>query len=280
MKNTLKKIGVMTLLGIFTLGVVTPASAQTMAEKNKEVRASYAQARDQYKKEVEAFKSTRQEYLNVKAKYEQYKTADNKKALEDETRAFLEKTATGLVSRLESIRAWVSGNQAISDADQQTIIAEINDDIAWLNDRIPKIQSASGDAIKAQAKEMQTYWGSHQKDVKRIVGEVMLARVNYVINQADMFAAKASTKIAEAKAAGKDTTKWEQELANFNAKLGLAKEKYNQAHDIFVSIKSDSSTDMKTINDLFVKGNAFVKDANTYLKDAYHQVVTLAKEVK
>lgn len=280
MKNTLKKIGVMTLLGIFTLGVVTPASAQTMAEKNKEVRASYAQARDQYKKEVEAFKSTRQEYLTVKEKYEKYKTAENKKALEDETRAFLEKTATGLVSRLESIKAWVSENQGISDADEQVIIAEINDDIAWLNARISKIQSAQGDVIKAEAKEMQNYWGNHQKEVKKIIGQVMLARVNYVINQAEMFSAKASTKIAEAKAEGKDTTKWEQELQDFNMKTGLAKDKYNQARDIFMSIKSDSTTDLKTVNELFVKGNAFVKEANTYLKEAYQKVVTLAKEVK
>lgn len=283
MKNIFK---IITLFAVLTVlaGGVSLISAQTLKQRDERARAKYQQAREQYQKEVNFYKSARQDLLNARAKYQQFKNADNKKALEDKARNFLEKAVNSLIKRLETIKNWVSNRGALSEAEKQTIIAEIDQDINWLNERLPKIQTASADRIKEEAKIVREYWRSHRMKVKKITGQILAARINFVITKAKSFSAKAEVKIQELKAAGKDTAQLEAWLADFNQKLALAKEKYQAAKAKFQAIRGEAGPDfvneLKEADALFKAGHQFIKEANQYVKQAHAQLVQIVKEMK
>ena len=284
MKNTLK-IAILAAVLITLIGLAgSTVFAQSLKERDASAKAKYQQAWGQYQKEVNFYKSARQDFLNAKTKYQQFKNAENKKALEDKARNFLEKAVSSLIKRLEAIKNWVSNRGALPESERQAIVAEIDQDIAWLNARLPNIQTASPDKIKEEAKTVRQYWKTHRVRVKRIIGEVWTARINFVIQKAESFSAKVSVKIDELKAAGKDTSQLEAWLADFNQKLNLAKEKYAAAKAKFQEIRGepgfDPITEFSQANQLFQAGHQFIVEANQYVRQAHAQLVQIVKEMK
>lgn len=250
-------------------------SAQTLKQKDEAAKAKYNQARQQYLNEVNFYKSARQDLLSAKAKYQQFKSAENKEALEGAARNFLEKAVNSLIKRLEAIKNWVANRRALPESEKQTIIAEIDQDIAWLQERLPKIQTASAEGIKEEAKEVREYWKNHRVTVKRIIGQIEAARINFLIAKAESFSVKVNEKIQELKAAGRDTSQLETWLADFNSKLALAKEKYEAAKAKFQAISS-----LADAQQLFREGHQFIVQANQYIRQAHAQLVKIVAEMK
>lgn len=284
MKNILK-ITTFTAVLITLIGLTgTTVFAQTLKERDVAAKAKYQQAKSQYQKEVNFYKSASQDFLNARTKYQQFKTAENKKDLEDKARNFLEKAVNSLMKRLETIKNWVANSRALPESERQTIMAEIDKDIAWLNARLPNIQTASPDKIKEEAKIVRQYWETHRARVKSITGQILAARINFLIAKAESFSAKVSAKIDELKAAGKDTSQLETWLADFNQKLALTKEKYEAAKAKFQAIKGepgfDPITELAEANKLFQEGHQFIKEANQYIKQAHAQLVQIVKEMR
>jgi len=269
---------IISLFAVLTVlvGLVGPtASAQTLKERDSAARAKYQEAKDQYQKEVNFYKSARQDFLNARAKYQQLKNSENRTALEDKAKSFLEKAVSSLTKRMETIKNWVANRRALPESERQAIIVEIDQDIAWLNERLPKIQNASPAQIKEEAKTVREYWKNHRVKVKRITGQILAARINFVIGKAEDFSVKVDAKISELKTAGKDTSQLETWLADFNQKLVLAKEKYQAAKAKFAAI-----SDLAEADKLFREGHQFVKDANQYVREAHAQLVQIVKEMK
>lgn len=275
MTKTTKIISVIAILAVF-LGIIgQSASALTLKDRDEKAKAKYQEARGQYSKEVNFYKSARQDFLNARTKYQQFKNAENKKSLEDATRNYLEKAVNSLIKRLETIKNWVANRGALPESEKQTIIAEIDQDINWLQERLPKIQTASSEAIKEEAKTVREYWKNHRAKVKRITGQIWAARISFVITKAEGFGAKVDAKIQELKAAGKDTAQLEAWLADFNQKLDLAKQKYEAAKAKFQAISNLAEADQ-----LFREGHQFIKEANQYIRQAHAQLVQIVKEMR
>jgi len=284
MKNSLKTTILFIVLFLLIGATETTVFAKTLKERDANAKAKYQQAWGQYQKEINFYKNARQDFLNAKTKYQQFKNAANKKALEDAARNYLEKTINSLIKRLEAIKNWVSNRGALEESEKQAIITEINQDINWLNEKLSKIQNASPDQIKEEAKAVRQYWKTHRIRIKRIIGEVWAARINFVIGRAESFSSKVKTKIDELKASGKDTTQLEAWLVDFNQKLALAKEKYAAAKAKFQEIKGepgfDPITEFNQANQLFKEGHQFIIQANQYIKEAHAQLVKIVKEMR
>ena len=284
MKKTTKIMALAVVLALFSGLFGSIVFAQTLGERDATAKAKYQQAKSQYQKEVNFYKSARQDFLNARTKYQQYKNAENKEALEDAGKNFLEKAVSSLIKRLETVKNWVSNNRALPESERQTIIAEINQDINWLNERLPNIQTASPAQIKEEAKIARDYWKNHRVKVKRITGEILAARINFLIAKAEKFSAEVSAKIDELKAAGKDTSQLEAWLSDFNQKLALTKEKYDAGKAKFQAIKGgigpDFQMELAEADKLFREGNQFIKEANKYIKEAHALLVKIVKEMK
>lgn len=283
MKNTFKIIALFIALIVFS-GVITTVSALTLKEKDTQAKAKYQQAKEQYQKEVNFYKNTRQDFLNTRTKFQQFKNAENKKALEETAKNYLQKTISSLIKRLETIKNWVSNQRALSEAERQAIIAEIDKDINWLKERLPKIQTASLEQIKEEAKTIRTYWRTHRARVKSITGQILAARINFLIAKTEDFSTKVKSKIDELKTAGKNTSQLETWLADFNQKLDLAKQKYEAAKVKFKAIKGEPGFDpvqeLAEADKLFREGHQFIKEANQYIRQAHALLTQIVKEIK
>jgi len=274
--KNLNKFVIYCLAGIIVLGLsASLTSATSLRARNQEARAKYQSARQQYLKEVNWYKTTRQQFLNARKKYRQFKSAENKSAYEKQARAFLEKIVDVLIRKLESLKSWVSNKPSLSESERQAIIAEIEQDINWLKNKKQGIATASPAQIKEKAKEIREYWKKHRIFVKKIIGKIWSARLDWAIERFENVSSKIADKIQELKAAGKDTSQLETWLADFNQKIEIAKQKRDKAREKYQAISS-----LADANQLFKQVHQFVKEANQYLRDAHKKLIDIIKEMK
>lgn len=271
-KVIIKAASVFVLLGVVAANIA-PVSVRA-ADANT-FKTRYESAKNQYLREVNAYKTTRQQLMTAKATYQKIKNSDNKKAYETQIKTFLGKTIDVLVAKLESLKVWVSNRGLLSEADKQAIAADIDQDITELNSIRAGIETATPEQAKEKAKQLEDFWKNHQVSVKRIIGQIWAARLSYMVTAAENFAAKAETKIQELKAAGNDTTQLEAWLADFNQKVATAKQKIESAESKFKAISTPAQADQ-----FFKEGHQFIKDANKYIRDAYTTLVKIVRDMK
>lgn len=275
MKN-FKKIIFLALVGIAVFSMTTSLVwAKTLRERDEEARAKYQAARQQYLKEVNWWRNTREQFLNARARYRQFRNTENKALYEEKAREFLEKTVDVLIKKLEALRNWISNRRAISETERQAIVAEINEDINWLQEKKSGIATATPAQIKEKAREIRNYWLNHRVKVKKIIGQIWGARLDWVIEKFESIAIKISAKIDELKAEGKDTSRLEMWLADFNEKIEIAKEKREKAREKYEAISS-----LADANQLFKQAHQFIKEANQYLREAHKKLIEIVKEMR
>jgi len=242
MEKTTKKLSkfiVYFLVGAIILGLFSSvAFAKGLKERHQEARAKYQAARQQYFKEVNWWKTARQQFLNTRRKYKQFRNVENKADYEKKARAFLSRTVDVLIRKLESLKNWVSNKPSLPESERQAIVAEIEKDINWLEDKKSEIATALPSQIREKAKEIRDYWRNHRIFVKKIIGQIWGARLDWVIERFENISSKIAAKIDELKAADKDTSQLEAWLADFNQKIEIAKNKREKAREKYQAISS------------------------------------------
>ena len=152
-------------------------TANAMTEQQAQVK--YKNARQQYLKEVNWYKTARSQFLTAKTTYTKFKNKANKDAYEQRARDFLAKTVDVFIKRLESLKTWVSNRDALAEADKTSIIAELDEDINWLQTKKASIATATPAEIRTAAKEVRTYWRRHRSKVKKVTGLIWGARLDW-----------------------------------------------------------------------------------------------------
>lgn len=264
------------LLGIIFFPLLIPtAAAIDFSATNQNIKSKYQSARTQYLKEINWWKTTRQQFQNARTKFQNLKNPEARQNYEKNAEKFLEKTIDVLIKQLESLKTWVENRSNLSEDEKQKIIAEIDKDIAWLEQQKSEITDASIEEIRAKAREIKQYWRKHRVKVKKITAQTMTARLDWVIARFENVSQKISDKIEELKSAGVDTTELETLLEDFNKKVELAKEKYQAAKEDYENISS-----LEDANQLAAQVRQFTKEANQYLREAHAKLVEIIKEMK
>jgi len=272
----LNKFITFSLIGLMALVVFSSvASAQNLRRKDRQARIRYQTARQQYLKEVNWWKTTRQQFLNARARYRKFRKAENKKIYEEQARKFLERTINVLIRKLESLKNWVANRPTLSEEVREKIVAEIEQDINWLQEKKSGISTASPAQIREKAKEIRDYWRRHRIFVKRIIGEIWVARLDWAIKRFEDVSSKIAERIEKLKESGKDTSQLESWLADFNQKIDLAKEKRDKAREKYQAISS-----LSELNQFFSQTHQFVKEANQYLREAHKVLVKIVREMR
>lgn len=259
-------------------------SAQTLKEKDTKARAQYKTSQQAYQNAVNGYKNAQQDFKTSKDKYQKSKNVQDKTVLEEKSKKFLQNSVDAMIKHLEALKNKVTNMQGIDDTDRMSIISEIDADLNWLKDRQSKISTATPSQIKEEAKSVKEYWKNIRLTVKKVTGRLLAARINVVITKADSVSAQISVKITELKTAGKDTSKLEAWLSDYNSKVVLAKEKYESAKLKFNAINgepgADFTAELKEADKLFKEGHQFIKEANKYVKDAYTVLKQIIKEMR
>jgi len=249
--------------------------AQNSVDTNTTLRERYLKARETYLKEVNFYKNARQGFIRARKKYRILKNEENKAILEEEAKSFLKKVISTLIKRLESLKEWISNRKSISEEDKQKIIAEITKDINWLEEQLASIDTATPQEIKEMAKTIRNYWRKHRFQVKRIIGAIWSARINFIIQKAKSASLKVNSLIEKLKAEGKDTSALEKLLSEFTEKLDLAEGKLEEAKEKFEAISSLAEAD-----NFFREGHRLIKEAHSYLRESYRILVDIVQEIK
>jgi len=300
-KPLLKIVLASIIFGVFAItstaqGVITPHSikakrapfrvvdVKSLREKDKTARLKYRNAREQYLKEVNFYKSARSQFLSAREKYRKFKTPQNKNLYQQRARAFLERTIEVLIKKLQALEIWISNKRALPEREREAIKNKIEEDINWLASKKEKIATSNIQQIKEMAKEIRRYWREHRLKMKRIIARILAARVDYIINRAEAISERIAQRISKLKEKGKDTSQLEAWLEDFNEKISLARQKYEKAKEEYQQIRESAgenfTNELKQANELFKRANQFIREANQYLKKAHMILVKIVREMR
>ncbi len=276
MKGHSKILLFFSLLGLVFSSFLPTVWAQNWRQLDQQARQRYQAARQQYLKEVNFYRSARQQFMTARDKFKKFKNRPELRSMyEEQARNFLKKTIAVLIKRLEAIKNWISNRPGIDEDERANIIAELDQDISWLKEQETKVDDATVEEIRADAREVRQYWRQHRWKVKRVVGQIWSARLDYALQRFEQAADKAEEKINALKDTGYDTSELENLLADFRAKLELARQKYEQAKEKYQQISSLEEADQ-----LFREVRQFIQEANQYLREAHQRLGEIIEKMK
>ncbi len=276
MSNRRSKVGAILVMAVFLLGMASAVSAQHLKPWDEAAKEKYNTAKTEYKKLKSFYEDARQDWITARNKYVAYKTAENLENALEKGKDFLLKADKVLVGYLEMVSTYVEGEPGLSDREREEIISELDSYIRWLEEKQPEIENATTKKeLTDIAITVRNKWQEIRPATKRIVGQVMNAKVLWVINNAETASVKVGDEIEQLKEQGKDTTDLEAWLDDFNTKIDLAKEKHQAAKEKYAAIRNVRDADK-----LFREGNTFVDEANQYLRSAYEDLREIVKELR
>ncbi len=273
-----KKKRIIKIINIFFLVAFLSFISNIVLAKNTsnlDKRKNYQSVKAQYMKEVNAWKKIRKDLIQARGKYKKFKNASDKSAYEERAKEFLEKTIDVLIKKLESLRVWISNRKSMADGEKQNIISEINKDIATLKNYKAGLAEANPTQIKQKAREIRKYWRNHRMRVKQIIGQIWVARMDWIIKKFESISSKVEEKIDALKKAGKDTSQLEEWFSDFKKNLKLAEDERDRAKESYKEINSISDA-----NKLFSGIRQHIINFRNYLRQAHKDLVKIIKSLK
>ncbi len=265
------------LLAVFlVLSTTIPLGFAQGGEHTPTVVERYQLARERYKNNVQAYRDARSDFLSARQKIAVRRNANESAAGLERAKTFLLRSTEAMISHLEVVKTRIEVSRALSDEEKQNAVQDIESYITWL-------EGAKGEIVSAETKEdlleiaslVSEKWAESRVIVKQITGKVLTARLDSIIEKGEGVSDRIDARIEELKEAGKDTTRLEELLEDYNSQIGLAKEKNEDAKEAFGRIES-----LEDANRLFREGHQFLKDANRYLREAYSGLKDIVREMR
>ena len=279
------KIGALGILALVLVAIApavsaTPYEAQVLpmatAGPYEDALERYREARDAFWDAHSAWLSARDAFIDARHQWRQNRTAANRANVVEKAKTSLLKADEMMIRRLQVIRVRVEATRGLSDNKKVTIYAEIDADISWLQTKQTDIQAADNmQEIRDIATTVWNYWRNVRVRIKQIVGQILSAYVDALIQKAEAFAGRVEARIQQLKDNGVDTSALETWLADYNSKLMLAQQKYDAAKDKFAGISSEADAAQ-----LFREGVALIKEGNSYLKEALRALRDIISDMR
>lgn len=163
----------------------------------------------------------------------------------------------------------VSKATKISDADRNSLVADLQVNISGLNSLKTKIDAETDlDMLESEVKSIFIDFRIFMVVLPRDKGLLAVARFNAAVSKLESASSKLESTINEFKQAGKDTSEVEGELNVLKSDLAEAKSNINQAKSTFSSMTPERDDEAKS---MVKSGIASLKAARDNLKDAGSQ---------
>jgi len=278
------KIGVLVVSALMLVAIVPAMSAMPNKVIVPEVTAGpYEEAYGKYIENLQAFQAAHNDWLGARATFldarlgwRQNRTQANLANLLAKSKTALLKADNMMIKRLQVLRVRVEATRGLSDNEKVTIYAEIDADISWLQAKQAEIQAAENEQVlRSIASTIGDYWRNVRVRIKYIAGQILSAWADALVQKAEAFAGRVEARIENLKDQGVDTSALEAWLADYNSKLALAEQKYDAAKDKFSQISSEADADQ-----LFRDGVAFIKEGNSYLRDAFKALRDIVSDMR
>ena len=267
MKNA--QILVMAVVASFLLSAVPFAAAQevedaTLAQKYRTAKEDYLKAKDDYLK-------ARQTFVKARTAYKDERGTVKLKLAVEAGKKFLEGGRKHVARYLNALSNKVEASKVLEESEKTAVLAELDGYVKYFEEQQAKIEAAATkDEVQTISKEVKAKWEEVKPATKVIVGKLLNARIQYTINTAKEIAATAQTKIDALKADGKDTTKLEALLAEFNTLVATAQEKHDTAKTAYADVNN-----LKEADKLLREAHVAIKQGNGKLKELAGQIRAL-----
>jgi len=251
------------------MGPVGPAEKHR--EKMMEIREKYRERVEKYKEMKYKYEKAREEYLKIKEKGRDLRGKDMETA-----KRFVHSGIDMGIVYLQRLKIYVETTPRISDESRAEIVEQIDEYISELQEKIDKITAAeTPEELREAVKELRKSWREIRKGIKGIVGQVAVARIETVLDRAELVQERLQDRIDALQEAGYDTTELELILEDYSQKLELARGKLGLAKEAFKEIK-----DAENADELFGEGNQFMGEVHKYLREAFGDIKEFIKELK
>ncbi|MBU6431209.1 MAG: hypothetical protein KGJ58_02145 [Patescibacteria group bacterium] len=289
MKN-ISKISLFLFVASFFL-LTSSVSAETLQERDQRTIDNYNSAKSSYAKVVNEYKSAKSDFIKAKNQYVQYRNKESLNATLEQAKNYLNKAIDVLSAHINLVQSGaknVSLTGGLTDDQKQMIASELNAEKDWLTQEKSLLTSAATkDQLVSHGKMIQSHWNSIRIIAKKITGEVLVDKINWAIAKGDAISTEVKVNIDNLKAQNKDTSILEGFLADLDKNLSLAKQKRDSAKSIFDQIGTSpagnsgvvSASDLTAANDLFNKGNDFIKQANQYAASAHKDLKEIVRQI-
>ncbi|OIO47352.1 MAG: hypothetical protein AUJ32_03120 [Parcubacteria group bacterium CG1_02_40_82] len=269
------------LLGLFFVFSIfaTAKAAFNFTKLDEQARTKYLEAKQNYLNATSTYQDARTAYQQALSRFKNASEEQKSKLQEqvlEKAKEYLKKTISTMIKYLEAMKNKTTNMRPVSDEDKAVIAAKINENIRWLNAKQAEINSASTiDKLKEISQAVNEKLNNIRIASKSITGQMLVARIKFLIDKSQAIADKLEAKINELKTAGKDVAKLDELLKDFKDKIALAKDKYEQAKAKFQAISSKDNAVQ-----LFQEGHKLVNDANQYVKQAHQDLVQIVRRIK
>lgn len=245
-------------------------------ERATQAREDYAKKRGELKEAKDDYESARREFLAAKVAYGRAKNAQNKDAAVTKAKIFLTRTVNRILNHLEVMKIRIDGAEALSDEEKARITGKIDEQIAFYQEKKAAIEATTtAEELRSISQELKAKWKETKRGLRRALGHFFNARISAMITKADRISERVHAKVDELRAEGKDTAKLETWLADFDAKVASAKEKFELAKQ-----KAAEADTTEEKEQLIEDAKQSAKEGQQYLREAHKALVEIINELK
>lgn len=263
-------------------GELGPPTGQ-MDKKQQAFIKQYEKKKEAYQEQIQTQEAARQHFLELRNEFanskEPEKQEETKMLMTKQVQNYLENTAETMIKRVENLEERVSGMPKLPAVGKEKITADLNQDTAWLNDKLAEAKSTNdAAALKEIAEDIRGYWKDHDLKVKQVVGYTMLGKIDAVAEKAENMADVVESKLEEFKTKGLDVANAEEYLEEYHDIIDAAKHKRAEAESKFSS--KDSAQAFQEGVKIVQDTKSLFVDVRDKMKDVLGEIKTLSKNSK
>lgn len=219
----------------------------------------------------------RNNYENAMKKYneakEKYQKARGKAVNETLAKDFLLRGIDVVENWLNVLERRIN-NMAIDNETRDELIGQINEYRDRLNEMRDRVNNAETiEELREVAKDLRNLWMEIRSGIRGIVGQVVVAKLNVVVEKAEQVELRIEEKIEILNENGYDTSALSALLEDYSNNLDLAREKLDVAKEKF---KDGTPEEMR-------EGQQAVRDAMGYLRQAFsdvRKIINILKDIR
>lgn len=223
------------------------------------------QEREQLKEELKLqknnYQKSRQDFLAIR---KQLRSGDYGEKELEITRTYLISSIDYMIAHLEKVQY----NLEQSNGNSTEIrIPTIEDKISQLQKEKEAIESAEDlEDFTVAAKSVRGTWNNVQNSVDLETGKTASEKIDKCVEKSETFSNKLGKEIESLKATDVNTTALEAKLASYNALMDSAREKNDEAKEIY-NKENATSTELQKANDYLQSTLLDIKNANLIVKE-------------
>lgn len=245
-----------------------------LRERSQLAIQKYEQAKERYQLMGNKYDLAKQRFLTIK-KNSSFSSLNETPELMNETKEFLLSSIDKGVQNLETVKAWIEKIN-IPEEKKSEMLNSIENSIGNLNEMKSDVNDieTKREAVEL-AKKIRNEWQDARNNVKQAVGLVLVQRTEMVSNALDRLSTELQKKIYTMEEQGKNSSKVQDLLDDFDEKIAIANEKYSAAREKFYAINGPQDADQ-----LFKEGRTLIQESQKELRDAQGILKQIVQEFR